>query len=230
MNAQATSPEVDDYFPRRRRRRLPQWVGPAALILIVSGIATLLFLQRPTTGERQRETKIINVVLPPPPPPPPAPERPKPPEPVKQVLEQPIPQPTPPPPTPAATPQANDTLTARAGPAAGAFGLQQGNGSGERIGGRPGGDAFGAYAAIALADIRRAAENDPKLSGQRYTIAMAVQIDSDGRISSARILDSSGDARRDQTLQKRLIGLQLSQRPPEGLPTMRIKFNAANGA
>ena len=87
-----------------------------------------------------------------------------------------------------------------------------------------------AYADLALADMRKAAQADPKLASGRYSVRLAIQVAADGRIAQVRLLGSSGDAKRDQALERRLAGLQLSQRPPDGMPVLRIELNTAAGA
>lgn len=233
MNAASSSTDPFEDHPRRSRRRLPYWLGPAVIVGLFAVGALILVLQGPTVGERENATRIINVVLPPPPPPPPPPPERKPPEPQPKMVEQPQPQPTPtpPPPTPQAAPSANDALTAREGAAAGNFGLAAGNGSGTRIGGAPGGgDVFGAYAGLMLAEVRHAIQGDPVLSRGRYTARIAIQVAPDGHILSVRVVTGSGDPRRDQALQTRLVGIQLSRRPPDGLPIIRGDIDTRSGA
>jgi hypothetical protein len=228
----AFDPEFDDYV-HRRRKRVPRWVGPTVLGLIVLSAAAVFLLRGPTIGTRTNDQKVISVVLPPPPPPPPPPpEQPKPPEP-KPTISPPKPQAeTPPPPTQAPPQAAPDTsaLTARTGAGPSTYGLQQGNGGGTRIGGAPASsDGFLFYSNTALAEIRRVCQSDPALNTGRFVASLRVQVDSDGRIVSARLLGGSGDPKRDAALERRLTGLQLSKRPPEGMPVMRIEFDLGSG-
>ncbi|MET0245878.1 MAG: TonB-dependent receptor [Sphingomonas sp.] len=221
-----------------RRKRSPVTFGRVMLVVgLLLGIALAWLLAgRVTVVERPNEIKTTTVVLPPPPPPPPPPEvKPieKPPEPVMAPpIEQPVD--TPPPPEAKSEPSHGDAaLTAREGAGPSNYGLAAGNGGGTRIGGRPGGgggDGFGAYANVALAGIRQAAQADRELSRGRFTVRLAVNVSADGRISNVRILDGSGDARRDARLVATLTGVQLSQRPPAGLPVMRIELNARSGS
>jgi hypothetical protein len=232
MSLAATAPDTFESVRRRRRQRWPRWVGPVALGAIVLGMVLLFVLRGPTISQRDRQNKIINVVLPPPPPPPPLPPpKEKPPEPEKPKVEEPKPTPvTPPPPSP--TPpaaNANDALSARVGAGPSNYGLAQGNGGGTRIGGGVGGDPLGLYANAALAEIRRAVQADPALNHSRFGVQLAIAVSADGHIESARFLQGSGDDKRDAALQRLLAGLQLSQRPPSGLPVMRIELNARPG-
>lgn len=223
---------ADEPPPPRKRSKI-NWavvavVGVLALILAVT------FLRPSTVSERQRDDKTVRVVLPPPPPPPPPPEvkpQEQPPEPKPTPMDQPVDQAPPPPDAPAQPTVGDSALTAREGAGPSNYGLAAGDGSGTRIGGRPGGGdgGFGAYANLALAAIRQSAQSDAVLSRGRYTARLLVTVSPDGRIVSARLLNSTGDAARDARLQERLVGLQLSQSPPPGLPVMRIELNARSG-
>ena len=219
----------------RRRKPSPVTFGR---VLVVVGVGLVLVLAytligRQTVSERPNEMKTTRVILPPPPPPPPPEPKPqeKPPEPKPMPLDQPVTD-TPPPPTPDAQPTVGDSaLTAREGAGPSNYGLAVGDGGGTRIGGRPGGsgDGFGAYANVALAGIRQAAQGDRDLSRARFTVQLAVTVGSDGRITNVRVI-SGGDDKRNARLRDLLTGLQLSQRPPAGLPVMRIELNARSGA
>jgi len=223
---------ADEPPPPLRRRARVNWLVVGA-VLVLGGALAVTFLRPSTISERMRDDKTVRVVLPPPPPPPPPEVQPV------ETLPEPTPAPpidqpqdTPPPPDAPAQPTLGDSaLTAREGAGPSNYGLQGGDGSGTRIGGRPGGGdgGFGAYANLALAAVRQAAQGDTLLSRGRYTARLAVTVSSEGRILSARLLSSTGDAARDARLQERLVGLQLSQRPPAGLPVLRIELNARSG-
>lgn len=220
---------ADDPPPPRRRSKVSWPVVAVAGVLAV--ILAVTFLRPSTVSERQRDDKTVRVVLPPPPPPPPPPEvKPveQPPEPKPTPMDQPIDQAPPPPDAPAQPTVGDSALTAREGAGPSNYGLASGDGSGTRIGGRPGGGdgGFGAYANVALAGVRQAAQADRELSRARFTARLAVTVGPDGRIANVRLVSSTGDARRDARLIQVLTGVQLSQRPPPGLPVMRIELNA----
>ncbi|SNT29620.1 TonB-dependent receptor [Sphingopyxis indica] len=218
----------------RRRKPSPFTFGR---ILAVVGVGLVLvigyaFMGKQTVSDRPNEMKTTTVILPPPPlPSPPEPEVvEQPPEPtIAPPIEQPMD--TPPPPDASNDPvQGDNALTAREGAGPSNYGLQSGDGSGTRIGGRPGGgDAFAAYANVALNGIRAAAQGDRELSRGRYSVQLAVTVGPDGRITNVRVI-GGGDDRRNARLREVLTGLQLSQRPPAGLPVMRIELNARSGA
>ncbi|MFC7379188.1 hypothetical protein [Brevundimonas sp. GCM10030266] len=218
--------------PPRRRGRI-NWVLVGG-VLALGAIVAAVLMQPATVSDRPNELKTTRVIQPPPPPPPPPPEvtQERPPEPVPSPVPVEQPVDTPPPEAPSSEPTVGDNaLTAREGAGPSNYGLVGGDGSGGRIGGRPGGggNGFAAYGGIAHAAARQAVQADPVLSRGRYSVQLQVRVDAEGRISSVSIIRGTGDARRDARLIEVLTGLQLSQRPPAGLPTMRIELNARRG-
>lgn len=223
---------ADDPPPPRRRRRI-NWPVVGA-VAVLAAVLAATFLRPASVSERQREDKTVRVVLPPPPPPPPPPEvaQEKPPEPTPTPMDQPV-EDTPPPPDAPSEPTVGDSaLTAREGAGPSNYGLARGDGSGTRIGGRPGGGdgGFGAYGELTRREVTQAVQGERDLSRGRYSAQLAVTVDAEGRITSVRLLRGTGDARRDAALQRTLTGLRLSRRPPDGLPVMRIELNARSGA
>ena len=223
---------ADDPPPPPRRRRI-NWPVIGA-VAVLAAVLAATFLRPASVSERQREDKTVRVVLPPPPPPPPPPEvaQEKPPEPTPTPMDQPV-EDTPPPPDAPSEPTVGDSaLTAREGAGPSNYGLARGDGSGTRIGGRPGGGdgGFGAYGELTRREVTQAVQGERDLSRGRYSAQLAVTVDVEGRITSVRLLRGTGDARRDAALQRALTGLKLSRRPPDGLPVMRIELNARSGA
>ncbi len=217
---------------KRARRSTGLLIGGGVVGL---GLIALFLWPSQQITLRPHDMKTTQVVLPPPPPPPPPEQQPveQPPTPKEMPpLDQ--PKDTPPPPQPSNDPiQGDSALTAREGAGPSNYGLARGNGSGTTIGTRAGsgGDnGFGAYASLATAAIRLAAQSDRELARGRYTIRLTVSVDAEGRITDVRVVDGSGDSRRDDKLRQVLSGLQLSRRPPPGLPVMRIELNSRPGA
>ncbi|MNT10609.1 hypothetical protein D3C72_1454470 [compost metagenome] len=223
---------ADDPPPPRRRRRI-NWPVVGA-VAVLAAVLAATFLRPASVSERQREDKTVRVVLPPPPPPPPPPEvaQEKPPEPTPTPMDQPVEDTPPPPDTPSEPTVGDSALTAREGAGPSNYGLARGDGSGTRIGGRPGGGdgGFGAYGELTRREVTQAVQGERDLSRGRYSAQLAVTVDPEGRITSVRLLRGTGDARRDAALQRALTGLKLSRRPPDGLPVMRIELNARSGA
>lgn len=223
---------ADDPPPPPRRRRI-NWPVVGA-VAVLAAVLAATFLRPASVSERQREDKTVRVVLPPPPPPPPPPEvvQEKPPEPTPTPMDQPVEAAPPPPDAPSEPTVGDSALTAREGAGPSNYGLARGDGSGTRIGGRPGGGdgGFGAYGELSRREVTQAVQGERDLSRGRYSAQLAVTVDAEGRITSVRLLRSTGDARRDAALQRALTGLKLSRRPPDGLPVMRIELNARSGA
>lgn len=219
----------------RRRKRSPITFGRVLVVLGVLLAVALVYMLagRVTVSDRPNEMKTTTVILPPPPPPPPPEIQPieKPPEPtIAPPLEQPLD--TPPPPEASNDPvQGDSALTAREGAGPSNYGLARGDGGGTRIGGRPGGsgDGFAAYASVARTCVLQTIQQDRELSRTRFTAQLTVRMSPDGRISSVDV-PAGGDARRNARIQQILTGVQCSQRPPEGLPSMRMNVATRSGA
>lgn len=221
-----------------RRKKSPFTFGRVLTVvgagLVIAVVYNMLSWQ--SVSDRPNETKTTQVILPPPPPPPPPPKPEVVEQPPEPTIAPPIEQPldTPPPPQANNDPAPGDSaLTAREGAGPSNYGLARGDGSGTRIGGRPGGsgDGFAAYGELARREISSAVQRGGRdLNRGSYSVQLVVAVDSDGRITQARVQRGSGDARRDDAIQRLLIGHQLSQRPPAGLPVMRLEINARSGA
>lgn len=216
------------------RRKSPVTFGRLLAVIGVGLVVAIAWnmLSWELVRDRPNEMKTTAVILPPPPPPPPPETRPvkQPPEPkIAPPVEQPVD--TPPPPDQANSDPApgDNALTAREGAGPSNYGLARGDGSGTRIGGRPGGgagDGFRAYAGVAQACIQRAAQADRELTRGRYNAALTVTMASDGRIADARV--SGVDDRRAAQIRGLLAGVQC-QSPPAGLPAMRLQLSARAG-
>lgn len=219
-----------------RRRKSPVTFGRVLTVVGIGLVIAVVYnmLNWQSVSDRPNEMKTTQVILPPPPPPPPPPPKEQveqPPEPtIAPPLEQPLD--TPPPPDQANSDPApgDSALTAREGAGPSNYGLGRGDGSGTRIGGRPGGgtgDAFRAYAATAQACIQRVAQADRELSRGNYRAQLSVTMGSDGRIASARVTGGVDD-RRAARIQTVLSGTQC-QAPPAGLPVMRLELSTRSG-
>lgn len=215
--------------PRRSPVTLGRAVAAGGIMLVLILVWNLMSAQLVT--RRPNEMKTTQVILPPPPPPPPPPEvKPQetPPEPTDAPpIEEPVDTPPPPDQAPQQSSEptpGDNALTAREGAGPSSYGLAKGDGSGTRIGGRPGGsgDAFAAYAQIAQQCIRQAAQSDRQLSRGRYAVKLAVRVDPEGRIADVNVGD--GDAKRAARIREVLTGLQCSQRPPAGMPVTRVEL------
>lgn len=173
-------------------------VGAVALV----GFVLWSLISAQIVTKRPNEMKTTQVVLPPPPPSTPQP----------QQASQPSP--------------GDNALTAREGAGPSNYGLAAGDGSGGRIGGRPGGaggDGFVAYASVARVCVQTALQADRELSRARYTAQLSVRMAEDGRIAAV-VLPGGGDAKREARVRDVLVGTQCAQKPPAGLPLMRLSI------
>lgn len=217
-----------------RRRKSPVTFGRVLMVVGAGLVITVVYnlLSWQSVSDRPNEMKTTAVILPPPPPPPPPPKPEvveQPPEPtIAPPLEQPLD--TPPPPQANNDPAPGDSaLSAREGAGPSNYGLAVGNGGGTRIGGRPGGgtgDAYRAYANVALGCIRAAAQRDRELSRGRYNAVLTVTMSPDGRFANVGV--SGVDDRRAAQIRELLAGASC-QAPPAGLPVMRIDLSTRSG-
>ncbi len=224
----------DGPTPGRRRKRSPFTFGRILTVVGIGMVVAIAYnmLSWQSVSDRPNEMKTTQVILPPPPPPPPPPPKEQVEQPPEPAIAPPIEQPldTPPPPDQANDPAPGDSaLTAREGAGPSNYGLGRGDGSGTRIGGRPGGgsgDAYRAYANVALGCVRSAAQRDRDLSRGRYDAALTVTITPDGRFTNVRV--SGVDDRRAAQIRSVLAGASC-QAPPAGLPVMRLELSTRSG-
>ncbi|AVF39681.1 hypothetical protein AL486_08135 [Pandoraea apista] len=71
------------------------------------------------------------------------------------------------------------------------------------------------YHARLQAKVLQALCAAPSLSPGEYRLAMTVQVDASARVSRVRLLDTTGDARRDAALLRRLQGLDIGMAPAD---------------
>ncbi len=142
------------------------------------------------------------------------------------VEQEVVPDDEPPPeaPAPEAPPAGIDSGATGKGPA-----IAGGGGGGNRIGGsgrKGGGSKWGYYAAKVQTTIKDALGGNPSTRKAAFSMQVRVWADSTGRITRAVLVGSSGNPAVDQAIRNQvLIGLQLPEPPPVGMPmpiTMRI--------
>ncbi|CAI7637682.1 unnamed protein product [Penicillium palitans] len=73
----------------------------------------------------------------------------------------------------------------------------------------------GSYLATLQNVVLRALCAQPSLSPGDYRLAMTVQVGANARVSRVRLLDTTGDARRDTTIVQRLQGLDVGRAPSD---------------
>jgi outer membrane biosynthesis protein TonB len=163
-------------------------------------------------------------------PPPPAPTPPPPPMEVKkeEMIVEEKPQEAAPDPTP-------QVETALKGGGNTGMVLKSGNGSGifaQRSAANAEAMRRSAYAGQVKSRIQQALESNPRTRKAGMTIEVRVWPDSTGLITRAKLANSTGDRELDDIIQNQILtGLQISQPPPEGMPTpiiMRITARRPN--
>lgn len=226
--------ENDPYGePPRRRRSKVNW--PVVLVIMVLGaVLATTFLRPGTVSDRDRDEKIVRVVLPPPPEPPPPEVQPEeaPPEPTPTPLDQPLDNTPPPPDAPSEPTTGDNALTARVGAGPSNYGLAAGNGSGTRIGGNAGGGGanYGAYGAAVRNAMQRRLQSDAALRTAEFGGGVNVWITGDGRIDRIALAESTGNAVTDAAIIRALSGAVIGQSPPSGMPQpIRLRIGARSG-
>lgn len=169
----------------------------------------------------QQVVQQIQLIRPPPPPPNLPPPPPPPPE-VKVHI--PTPQKTPQPTPDHPPPSQQLGLDAKGGAGSDAFGLAARPGGQDLIG--EGASAFVWYAGLLKDQILNQLGAQPEVRSTTYSVVVSVWIGDDGTIQRVRIAQSSGDERRDHSIEEALARLgRLSQPPPADMPepiTLRI--------
>ena len=142
------------------------------------------------------------------------------------VQQEVVPDDEPPPdaPAPEAPPAGVDSNSSGKGPA-----IVGGGGGGNRIGGggrKGGGSKWGYYAAKVQTTVKEALGRNSSTQKSTFSMQVRVWADSTGRITRAVLVGSSGSSAVDQAIKNQvLIGLQLPEPPPAGMPmpiTLRI--------
>jgi periplasmic protein TonB len=212
--------------PKPTKQRL--YIGILLAIVLLGGIASFLSNGGKSKKTAPRKSEIVQITLPPPPPPPPPPPKVEPPppkdEPPKEeemVEQEPVPNDEPPPDdTPPEAPS-EDLSTGIAGNGPD-MGLSSGSGNGGKIGGtgrRGGGSKFGWYAAKVQSSIAEALRRHPSTRNAKMVLQVRVWPDSNGRITRAQLVGSSGNPAVDQAIKGQILtGLQLPQPPPADMP------------
>ncbi len=215
-------------FEPAETRGFFQRYGFALGIVAVVGVVALIFggqsffsKRRPPPPKRA-EVTMVNIVSTPPPPPP------LPPPPPQRMLEDKMIEQAPvddseAPPDPAAAAPVADvgtSITGAGGPDA--FGLSASRGGG-RIGGtgpaRSAASRWGWYASEVQVTVSDTLRRHPLTRDGDFRIEVRLWTDLTGRVTRARLVRPSGDAKFDAALcHEVLAGLQLKQLPPAGMP------------
>ncbi len=208
-----------------QKYRVPVIAG----ILLATGIG---FAAKSLSGKagapppKQEVMMVTTVAQPTPPPPAPTPPPPQIEEKKQEMIVEEKQEEAPPEPTP-------QVETALKGAGNTGMVLKSGNGSGVFTNRNTvNADAMrrSAYAGQVKSRIKQALEGNAKTRKARMTIEIRVWPDETGRIARAKLSGSTGDPALDAVIRDEILtGLQISQAPPEGMPTpivMRITGTA----
>ena len=209
-----------------QKYRLPIIAG----IILATGIG---FVAKSLSGKSsapppKQEVMMVTTVAQPTPPPP-APTTPPPPMEVKKeemIVEEKVEAPADP------TPQVETMIK---GPGAGGMVLKSGNGSGifaQRSAANAEAMRRSAYAGQVKSRIEQALKGNPRTRKAGMTIEVRVWPDSTGRVTRAKLANSTGDKDLDDVIANQILtGIQMSEPPPDGMPTpiiMRITARRPN--
>lgn len=226
-SAHSSWDDVEEEKTTFQKYRLPIIAG----ILLATGIG---FVAKSLSGKSsapppKQEVMVVHTIAQPTPPPP-APPPPPPPMEVKKeemIVEEKVEE------APAdPTPQVETAL--KGGGNTGMV-LKSGNGSGnfaQRSAANADAMRRSAYAGQMKSRIQQALESNARTRKAGMTIEVRVWPDATGLITRAKLANSTGDRELDDIIQNQILtGLQISQPPPEGMPTpilMRITARRPN--
>lgn len=199
--------------PHRKSKRVPM-VGGVLLVLLIG--AAVWFIHKIVTNKDVRPPHVVeNVTLIRPPPPP---EETPPPPPPPEKVEEPLPQDEPPPaPDNAPAPSQQLGLDAEGTAGGDNFGLAARLGGSEITG--TGGAVFAWYTGKLKSEVSDRLSSDNKLRGKKYTVAVRIWIEADGRIKDVRVVNGTGNHEIDSAIAADLVSLgRLSESPPLEMP------------
>jgi periplasmic protein TonB len=190
-----------------------------ALILITVAVAIAVFLMRMVSGTSssgRRESAVVAISLPPPPPPPPVQQPPPEPKMMEQQTFQPEEKPEEEPPKPPDQPPLGTNIKGNG--AENGFGLGTSGGNG--LGGQGSGSSrFGWYAGKVQSRVAEALRGNRKTRTAEMAVEARIWSDATGHITRAQLAGSTGSADLDTAIKNEvLLGLQLSEPPPDGMP------------
>jgi periplasmic protein TonB len=228
-------PEQFDY---REKRGFGARYGFVIGILLVVAVGVLLFnkmLSGPKAPPPRPQQELVMIKPPPPPTTPPPPPPPPQEAPREQMMEQsPLDnEETKPEPAEAPSPSLATGIQG-SGPADG-FGLgSKGGGflSGGGNGSRSGASRFGWYATQVIKSLSAALSQHQRTRNATFSVKVRIWPDLTGRITRAKLAESTGDPALDEALKNEiLIGFQLQEAPPDGMPlpiVMRLTARRPN--
>jgi protein TonB len=193
---------------------VPLVCGGALLLLLLTVVVWWIHGFMATKDQKPARTvQNIQIIRPPPPPPEETPP-PPPPEKVEEPIEQKEPEPTP---DNAPTPSEQLGLDAEGTAGGDAFGLAARKGGSDLVG--TGGAAFAWYTGKLKDEITDRLSNDARVRAKKFTVAVRVWIESDGRIKEVKLTSGTGDRELDGLISASLSSMtRLDEAPPIEMP------------
>jgi protein TonB len=201
---------------RKERRTLRLLAVAVVALLLVGGFVSFVQkMMNAKSSKPARQVQMVQLIRPPPPPPPPD-QPPPPPDKVQEQLPKDEPEPTPK--EDEQAPPAALGLDADASAGGDAFGLASRRGGSDLIGGN-GTAAFAWYTNRLKDQIVERLSGDAHLATKKFSIAVHIWIDSDGRITQVKLASTTGNRDLDQRIEAALESLpRLSDAPPLEMP------------
>ena len=216
MNPRDDYDEKDDMTFMERHKVV---LSIAAVSIIAVGVFTLQN-KFSSKGGTTHKAEMVSVRLPAPlPTPPPPPPTPPPVQEMKQKMieqapvdeheEKPDEKP----------PEAAPVTTSIVGNGPDQFGLKAGNGSGLIGGGSARQHSkWGWYAGLVQASVSDVLRKSPQFRTASLNLTVRIWSDPSGRVTRAKLAATSSDPKTDQAIQDALMGIQLKEPPPAGMP------------
>jgi periplasmic protein TonB len=201
---------------RKQRRTLRLLAVAVVTLLLVGGFVSFVQkMMNSKSSKSGRQVQIVQIIRPPPPPPP---DQPPPPPPEKTQQQLPKDEPEPTPKEDEQAPPAALGLDADGSAGGDAFGLAARRGGSDLIGGN-GTAAFAWYTNRLKDQIVEKLSADGHFASKKFSIAVHVWIDPDGRVKQVKLVSTTGDKELDQRIEAALESLpRLSEAPPLEMP------------
>jgi TonB family protein len=196
-------------------------IGVVLLVLVGLGVRAVLLAP---AQKKQREVQNVQIIRPPPPPPE---NQPPPPPPPPDHEPEPVPQNEPEPSPDNSANQAGPLgLDAEGGAGSDAFGLAARRGGRDLAG--TGGAIFGWYTQILRDAINDRLATEKDLRTRRYSIMVTVHVNTDGTVTDARLLSSTGSKDIDALIERTITKLgRLREERPREMPA-QVKLRIAS--
>jgi protein TonB len=201
----------------RKERRMLRLLAVAAVALLLIGgfVSFVQKMMNAKSSKSARQVQVVQIIRPPPPPPPPD-QPPPPPDKIQEQLPKDEPEPTPK--EDEQAPPAALGLDADASAGGDAFGLAARRGGSDLIGGN-GTAAFAWYTNRLKDQIAERLSGDSHLASKKFSIAVHVWIDPEGRVKQVKLVSTTGNRELDQRIEAVLESLpRLSDAPPLEMP------------